>query len=40
MGVFKVYLGTVVSLEYEEHLTFMCSLSMKTIPIQIFEEPS
>jgi len=39
-GVLKVKLGTVVSLGFDKHLTFTCTLRTKTMPIHIFEGPS
>ena len=36
-GVLNVKFGTVVPLEFEDPSSFICFLSMKTIPIQIFE---
>ena len=40
MGVLKVKLGTVVSLGFDEHLTFTCTLRTKTISVHIFEGSS
>ena len=39
-GILKVKLDTMVSLRFDKHLTFTCTLKAKTIPIHLFEGPS